>query len=359
MAQHDGDIANQAGAAFRADLNNLATALFTLSSGGSAPAVTFAHMLWKDTATSKLKMRNAGNTGWIELFSFDEVGNVATVLGAFDISGLTAETAPALADALAFHDASAGASRRISFQNFFATINVMSAIASVALDDKLLAFDASGSAAGTLTPAGLFAALNLLTEDTTPDPAADFVLTYDASAGAVKKVKPQNLGGAAGGLTLIESGSLVGAGSTKAITDIPASYNSLILQLRGASCSAIRDLVARASINNGSSYAATGYSGFRWLDGSAAMEALTGTSFGIGTTIFGGSSDSLDVTLELRNYAGGPDCHFTMTAFNSGGLRYRSQGAFRNGADNIDALQLSWSGSGNFDAGTFALYGAG
>jgi hypothetical protein len=358
VAQHDGDIANQAGAAFRADLNNVVAALFSNSSGGSAPAVTFAHMLWKDTANAKLKMRNAGNTGWIELFSFDETGNTASTLGTFDISALTAETAPALADNLPFHDASAGAPRRISFQNFFATLNVMAAISSVALDDKLLAYDASGNAAGTLTPAGLFAALNLLTEDATPDAAADFLLSYDTSAGAVKKVKPENLAGLTGGMTLIDSGSVTG-GSTKAITDIPASYSSLILQLRGVSCSANRDLVLRASVNNGSSYAATGYSGFRWLDGSAAMEALTGSSFGIGGTIFGNNNDSLDVTLELRQYGGGPDCHFTMTVFNSGVLRYRSEGAFSNGADNIDALQLSWSGTGNFDAGTFALYGAG
>lgn len=36
-------------------------------------------------------------------------------------------------------------------------------------------------------------AINALTEDTSPDEAADFVLTYDTSASAHKKVKPNNL----------------------------------------------------------------------------------------------------------------------------------------------------------------------
>ena len=35
--------------------------------------------------------------------------------------------------------------------------------------------------------------VNSLTEDTAPDRAADFVVTYDTSAGGHKKVKPQNL----------------------------------------------------------------------------------------------------------------------------------------------------------------------
>ena len=39
--------------------------------------------------------------------------------------------------------------------------------------------------------------INGQTEDTTPDIAADFVMTYDASAGALKKAKPSNLAPAA------------------------------------------------------------------------------------------------------------------------------------------------------------------
>lgn len=67
MSQHDMDIANQAGAAFRADLNAALVALAGMSSGSSAPTTTFAYQCWADTNTGLLKMRNAANTAWITL----------------------------------------------------------------------------------------------------------------------------------------------------------------------------------------------------------------------------------------------------------------------------------------------------
>lgn len=67
MSQHDFDIANQAGAAFRADLNNALVALAGLSSGTSEPTTTYAHQLWADTTSNLLKMRNAANNAWVTL----------------------------------------------------------------------------------------------------------------------------------------------------------------------------------------------------------------------------------------------------------------------------------------------------
>lgn len=61
------NLANQAGAAFRADLNNALGALVTLSSGASAPSPTFAFQFWADTTTGILKIRNAANTAWIDV----------------------------------------------------------------------------------------------------------------------------------------------------------------------------------------------------------------------------------------------------------------------------------------------------
>jgi hypothetical protein len=73
MAQGDLNVANQSGAAFRADLNNQLEALGTLQSGASAPSTTFAYMLWADTTTGILKLRNAANSAWITLFQLDGV----------------------------------------------------------------------------------------------------------------------------------------------------------------------------------------------------------------------------------------------------------------------------------------------
>jgi len=66
MAQHDYNIADQDGASFLVDLNNLVQAVGTLNSGATAPADTFPFMLWADTTSGKLKQRNAANDNWIE-----------------------------------------------------------------------------------------------------------------------------------------------------------------------------------------------------------------------------------------------------------------------------------------------------
>ena len=65
MAQHDYNIANQSGQAFRADLNNALAAIVSGNSGASAPSTTFAYMWWSDTTTGLLKIRNAANNAWV------------------------------------------------------------------------------------------------------------------------------------------------------------------------------------------------------------------------------------------------------------------------------------------------------
>lgn len=70
---------------------------------------------------------------------------------ALDIDGLTAETAPAVGDEIAVYDLTAAAPRRFTLENLLKVIDG-------------------------------------LTEDTAPAKATDFVATYDASAGAAKKM---------------------------------------------------------------------------------------------------------------------------------------------------------------------------
>lgn len=65
MSQHDMDVANASGAAVRADLNLALLALASCNSGATAPATTFAYMLWPDTSTGLLKQRNAANSAWV------------------------------------------------------------------------------------------------------------------------------------------------------------------------------------------------------------------------------------------------------------------------------------------------------
>jgi len=65
MAQHDYIIANQSGAAFRADLNNGLAAIVSQNSGAAQPSTTYAYQWWADTTTGLLKIRNAANNAWI------------------------------------------------------------------------------------------------------------------------------------------------------------------------------------------------------------------------------------------------------------------------------------------------------
>jgi hypothetical protein len=67
MAQHDYQIINQSGASFRADINSALEAIATNNSGSTAPSTTYARQFWADSATEKLKVRNAGNTAYIEV----------------------------------------------------------------------------------------------------------------------------------------------------------------------------------------------------------------------------------------------------------------------------------------------------
>lgn len=86
MAQADGSCANASGAAFRADLNTQLAAVFTNHSGATTPVTTFAYQFWADTTSNRLKIRNSGNTDWIDLRGLD---------GSFTVGNGTA-TAPAI-----------------------------------------------------------------------------------------------------------------------------------------------------------------------------------------------------------------------------------------------------------------------
>ena len=70
MAQHDYEIANQSGPAFRQDLNVALAAVATNNSadaGGAQPSATFRYQWWADNGNGLLKIRNAANSDWITI----------------------------------------------------------------------------------------------------------------------------------------------------------------------------------------------------------------------------------------------------------------------------------------------------
>ena len=68
MAQvADYNIANANGATVRADINAVFLAVSSTNSGTSEPSTMYAFMLWVDTTTNLIKLRNAANGAWITL----------------------------------------------------------------------------------------------------------------------------------------------------------------------------------------------------------------------------------------------------------------------------------------------------
>jgi hypothetical protein len=99
MSQHDLSIANQGFPAFRSDLNAGLQALGSLQSGSTAPATTYANMLWLDTSAnpSVLKVRNADNDAWVSLLEVNQTSDTLTkvyglVVGT-DVQAYDADTA--------------------------------------------------------------------------------------------------------------------------------------------------------------------------------------------------------------------------------------------------------------------------
>ena len=72
MSQHDFIIDNQSASSARADINNALQSLASLSSGDTEPSTTYANMLWYETDTNLLKMRDESNAAWITIGYFDQ-----------------------------------------------------------------------------------------------------------------------------------------------------------------------------------------------------------------------------------------------------------------------------------------------
>ena len=71
MATHDYSLANQSGSSFRTDLNNVLAAIVSNNSASSEPSTKYSYQYWADTSSGYLKIRNAANNAWVQLFKLD------------------------------------------------------------------------------------------------------------------------------------------------------------------------------------------------------------------------------------------------------------------------------------------------
>lgn len=106
---------------------------------------------------------------------------------------LLAETAPAAADEVILYDASALTVDRMTLENLFKVITALTAETAPAVADELAIYDASAATADKITLADMLKVVDALTEDTSPVASSDFLLSYDTSAAAAKKIKPSSI----------------------------------------------------------------------------------------------------------------------------------------------------------------------
>ena len=92
MSQSSHSVGNVSAPAFRTAMNASLQALASLNSGATAPATTYANMLWYDTAANILKMRSEADDAWINVAYVDQSANAWRVLDntqVVDTSGIT------------------------------------------------------------------------------------------------------------------------------------------------------------------------------------------------------------------------------------------------------------------------------
>ena len=95
MAQSDQTVQNATFPSVRADINDNLAALFSQSSGNSAPTTTVAFQPWVDTSSSPpvWKVRNGSNSAWITVGVLDPAGFNAGGITAIANGGTGATTA--------------------------------------------------------------------------------------------------------------------------------------------------------------------------------------------------------------------------------------------------------------------------
>jgi hypothetical protein len=157
-----------------------------------------------------------------------------------------------------------------------------------------------------------------------------------------------------GGITTIASGSLSGTAVT--ITGIPATYAYLVLQVTNASSdTSTRQVFVRVSTDNGSSYDSTAGNYRGILTQGASTTSDTAVASLVEAAVMN-AADSEDITITITGYQAGPWLGYRACA-EAAGTRYNTEGVYAGSTSAIDAIQILWSGSGNFDGGTYALYG--
>lgn len=156
------------------------------------------------------------------------------------------------------------------------------------------------------------------------------------------------------GATLIASGSFPAA-AVLDITNIPATYAYLMLQITGVSCTAAARTYVQVSTNNGSSFNTTA-SNYNGVSVSGATVANPGEATMVYANSLQQAADVNNITLRISGYQGGVYAEYRSRIAETIAIN-EVFGHFSGSTSAINALRVLWNAAGNFDAGTYALYG--
>lgn len=205
MSQNSTIIANGTGGAVRTAINNALGSIVSLNSGASAPSATTAFMLWADTSTSTLKLRNAANTAWYiiaplaaDMFGYTTIASAATTnigttaASVIHISGITTITS--------FGAGIAGQQKILIFDGALtlthnATSLILPAGTNISITaGKVATFICEGSSNWRCVDFNDFATLtHSATSKTTPVDADELALVDSADTFSLKKLTWANL----------------------------------------------------------------------------------------------------------------------------------------------------------------------
>lgn len=156
-------------------------------------------------------------------------------------------------------------------------------------------------------------------------------------------------------MTLLASGNLTGA--TVNITNIAATYSQLFLYIDGAShdSGVAREIQVRFSTNNGSSYSstATDYRGIKIVGAATPAQKARATLVEFGTAA---AAAHMTGHVLITAYRSAVNARF-QSFLNDGTTMAIAEGQLANAGVAINALQFLLDGAGNYDGGTYALYG--
>lgn len=217
----------------------------------------------------------------------------------------------------------------------------------------------------TLTSLANTLGISSLIEDTTPDIAADYLMSYGTSASGNKKVLIKNSKTWAWNYISTATASNSATINFTGLTSLYSCYYVLIQNYIPSTDAT--DLWLRTSTDGGANYDAGAntykYSGMHQIDSALASLSLTADTkikLNVGTATFGTNTSEIMngwVTIFSPSLASRCWVRVQIAELDSAGkfTKHLPEG-YRDTAADVDAIQFL-SSSGNIASGTFTLYG--